>query len=168
MHCGSEEAGRQLERLQPALLAELRARGGAAAPAALALLATLCEKRPDAAEQLRQGGAVASVAQQLLHGVLVFLYEYKTKHCCCAPLTQIDTRVAASAEPLGRAGIPHAHAPFPRPCLPASPPAQAASRCRTWRPGRCGCWSGTTAGAWAPRRGCCSATHSSWAPRLWP
>ena len=42
----------------------------AAAVAVLCLLGTLCEKRPEAAAELRQDGALASVAQHLLQGEL--------------------------------------------------------------------------------------------------
>ena len=87
MECGGDAAGQQLDLLRQPLLQELRAAGGrpgqgagssqgqgqgkeAAAVAVLCLLGTLCEKRPEAAAELRQDGALASVAQHLLQGEL--------------------------------------------------------------------------------------------------
>ena len=67
--CGSDEAAQQLDLLHGPLLAQLRQAGRPqGAVVALSLLATLCEQRPSAAAELRQQGAVASVAQHLLHG----------------------------------------------------------------------------------------------------
>lgn len=68
MECGSNEAAQQLDLLRPPLLAELRQRGRHTAAASLSLLATLCQQRPDAVQQLREEGAAASVAQHLMHG----------------------------------------------------------------------------------------------------
>ncbi|PRW20948.1 peptidase S8 isoform A [Chlorella sorokiniana] len=69
MECGSDEAAQQLDLLHAPLLAQLRQAGRPqAAVVALSLLATLCEQRPEAAEDLRQQGAVAAVAPFLLNG----------------------------------------------------------------------------------------------------
>ncbi|EFN56036.1 hypothetical protein CHLNCDRAFT_145475 [Chlorella variabilis] len=69
MECGGEAAAQQLDLLLVPLLAELRAgRGRPASQAAVSLLGTLCERRPELAAELRAAGAVAGVAQHLLHG----------------------------------------------------------------------------------------------------
>ncbi|KAL4433412.1 hypothetical protein ABPG77_010265 [Micractinium sp. CCAP 211/92] len=68
MECGGEQAAQQLDLLPRPLLAELRGRGRPASLAALGLLGTLCEKHGAAAGELRDGGAVAAVAQHLLQG----------------------------------------------------------------------------------------------------
>ena len=69
MECGGEAAAQQLDFLLVPLLAELRAgRGRPASQAAVSLLGTLCERRPELAAELRAAGAVAGVAQHLLHG----------------------------------------------------------------------------------------------------
>jgi hypothetical protein len=88
MECGGDAAGQQLDLLRQPLLQELRAAKGqsgsgpgssqgqgqeAAAVAVLCLLGTLCEKQPEAAAELRQEGALASVAQHLLQGGLLRL-----------------------------------------------------------------------------------------------
>lgn len=66
--CNGEQAAQQLDLLPPLLLADLRCRGQPASLALLGLLGTLCEKRDAAADELRAGGALASVAQHLLQG----------------------------------------------------------------------------------------------------
>lgn len=73
MECGSPEALQHLDLLQQPLLAELRSApaGRPASQAPLCLLATLCEKMTEAAAELRREGAVASVAQHLLQGVVM-------------------------------------------------------------------------------------------------
>ena len=69
MECGSDEAAQQLDLLHAPLLGQLRQAGRPqAAVVALSLLATLCEQRPEAAEDLRQQGAVAAVVTFLLNG----------------------------------------------------------------------------------------------------
>ena len=69
MECGGDEAAQQLELLHAPLLAQLRQAGRPqAAVVALSLLATLCEQRPEAAADLRQQGAVATVAAFVLNG----------------------------------------------------------------------------------------------------
>jgi hypothetical protein len=69
MECGGDEAAALLDALQAPLLAELQGRAGqAGGAAAVSLVGTLCEQRPDAAAELRRGGAVAAVAQHLLAG----------------------------------------------------------------------------------------------------
>ena len=69
MECGSDDAAQQLDLLYAPLLSQLRQAGRPqAAVVALSLLATLCEQRPEAAEDLRQQGAVAAVVTFLLNG----------------------------------------------------------------------------------------------------
>jgi len=69
MECGSDEAAQQLDLLHSPLLSQLRQAGRPqAAVVALSLLATLCEQRPEAAEDLRHQGALAAVAPFVLNG----------------------------------------------------------------------------------------------------
>lgn len=69
MDCGGNEAASLLDALLPPLLEELQGGAGpASGAAAVSLVGTLCEQRPEAAQELRRGGAVAAVAQHLLAG----------------------------------------------------------------------------------------------------
>lgn len=84
MECGGEQASTQLGLVQQPLLAELRAgHGRPCSQAAVSLVGTLCEKRPETASELRDGGAVASVAQHLLHSELAGWLA--AQGCACLP-----------------------------------------------------------------------------------
>lgn len=153
MECGGDEAGQQLELLRPQLLAALRARapGGAAAPlASLSLLATLCERRPDAVEALLEGGAAAAAAQHLLHGARGVL-----------PCSHEHKRLVVAAGVRSQLRSPATRSPPRSPLLLSLP--QAGRWCRTPRRARCGACSRGGAGGWRRRgRPCWAARPRSW------
>lgn len=143
MECGGEEAGQHLELLRPPLLAQLRARQpGAGSLASLSLLATLCERRPDAAEALLEQGAAAAAAQHLLHGAEPLVACGCGSALCCG-CGHMNGSMRCRGSVAHQFKLPLTL--LPRYLL------QAGRWCRMPRRARCGACSRAGAAAW-PRR----------------